>query len=253
MTRDGDLFEIATQIVTNLSTADRRGSGAVITTPILAYGHTFVPVHINTHQDGTMISDAGFARREANMIGGDNFFAAQARKAAAYYGVDSDSDLFFTIARDASIDHLTSAVAAVANASKAAIEGVMQKVAETSVDEGREVVIASILRAFPRHQVLMGSKARLTGAREQWDFDAVVQSSRRSLAIEIVSPFSSSVTSSFAKFSDLADLQDRPVGGVGVLLDKDKTPRLKLISKVADILPFDAVTDQKWRELAHAA
>lgn len=252
MSERANMHEIANLVAAGLATASPRGEGAVIATPILAYGHTFVPVHINAHRDGTLVSDGGFAKREATLLGGDNLFSAQARKAAIHYGVQCDGDIFFALEPDAEIDALTTAVAAVANASKSAIEGIMQRMAETHVDANRELVLRSITASFHHTQVLTGAKARLHGAREQWDFDVVVQAPSRTLAVDIIAPHSGSVTSAFAKFSDVKDRANAPKG-VGVLLDKEKTPRLRLITDVASLVPLEAVSERQWHQLARAA
>ncbi|KFC74520.1 hypothetical protein FG93_01106 [Bosea sp. LC85] len=252
MTQTTNLHEIANLVAASLAKASPRGESAVIATPVLAYGHTFVPVHISPHRNGTLVSDGGFAKREAALLGGDNLFSAQARRAAAHYGVQCDGDIFFALEREAEIDALTSAVASVANASKSTIEGVMHRMVETHVDANRDLVLRSIIASFHHTQVLTGSKAKLHGAREQWDFDVVVQTPQRTLAVDIISPHSGSVTSAFAKFSDIRDRANAP-RGVGVLLDKEKTPRLKLITDVASLVPLEAVSEQQWRHLARAA
>lgn len=252
MTVDINLHEMAALVAASLAQASPRGDSAVITTPLLAYGHTFVPVHISPHRNGTLVSDGGFAKREAALLGGDNLFSAQARRAAAYYGVECDGDIFFALERDAEIGALTSAVSSVANASKSAIEGIMQRMAETHVDANRDLILRSISSSFHHTQVLTGSKAKLHGAREQWEFDVVVQAPACTLAIDIISPHSGSVTSAFAKFSDVRDRANAPKG-VGVLLDKEKTPRLRLITDVASLVPLEAVSERQWHQLVKAA
>lgn len=251
MTADMNLHEMAGLVAASLAQAAPRGDSAVITTPLLAFGHTFVPVHISPHREGTLISDGGFAKREAALLGGENLFGAQARRAAAYYGVECDGNIVFALEPGADIDALTTAVASVANASKSAIEGIIQRMSEAHVDTNRELILRSVAASFHHSQVLTGSRAKLHGAREQWEFDVVVQASR-TLAIDIISPHSGSVTSAFAKFSDVRDRANAPKG-VGVLLDKDKTPRLRLITDVASLVPLEAVSETQWKQLATAA
>jgi hypothetical protein len=254
MTQNADIMQIAVTVAESLATAKRRGESAVISTPILAYGHTFVPVHINPHENGALVSDGGFAKREASLLGGDNVFGPQARRAAAHYGASFDGDIFYSVENASEIAALVSAVASVANASKAAIEGVMQRMAETHIDDNREVVFRTLRESFPHWQLMTGAKAKLSGAREQWEFDAIVQSPGNALAIDIVSPHAGSVTSSFAKFFDIRHLEtDRRPIGVGVLLDKEKTPRLSLIADVASLMPIESVNERSWHRLAKAA
>jgi hypothetical protein len=257
MTSITQISSIAEQVVKNLSRAHSTGELTIITTPILAYGHTFVSVRLTTHGNSVMISDGGFARREVEMLGGETYFAANAYRIAQRYGIQCDGDLFFSIEGHDAIDEITSAVAAVANASKDTIETIAERMADREVAGTREKLFTTLRRSFGNQNVLTGTHARLPGASGEWEFDAVVNLPMRRLAVVLVTPYANSVTTAFSKFSDIKSLRtaDRAPDrrAFGVLTDRDKTPRLSLISNVATLVPFEQSTPETWQGFAKAA
>ena len=248
-----DMGVIAEAVVKNLSQSTTRGDMSIITTPILAYGHTFVPVHLAPDGNGVLVSDGGFARREVSMMGGDAYFGSNAHRVAARYGIGCDGDLFFSVEGHDEIDAVTAAVAAVANAAKDTIETVAERIADRAIDGARDQVLTTLRATFGKGRVVTGSKARLIGAQEEWDFDAVVQGVDAALAVLIVSPYSNSVTTAFSKFSDIKNSADVNKKNFGVLTDTKSTPRLRLIHNVATLVPIERSTKEFWRATAVSA
>lgn len=224
-----------------------------ITTPVLAYGHTFVSVRMVSHGNSVMVSDGGFARREVELIGGDAYFANNAHRVAQRYGINCDGDLFFSIEGHDAIDEITTAVAAVANAAKDTIETIAERLADREVAGVREQLFATLRQSFGRQPVMTGSRAKLSGASGDWDFDAVVDLPSRRMGVIVVTPFHNSVTTAFSKFSDVRMLDAPERRTFGVLTDQKGTPRLKLISNVATLIPVETSTPATWRGYAEAA
>lgn len=248
-----DMGAIAAAVVRNLSQSTTRGDLSIITTPVLAYGHTFVPVHLAPNGNGILVSDGGFARREVSMMGGDTYLSANAHRVASRYGIGFDGDLFFAIEGHDEVDSVTAAVAAVANAAKDTIETVAERIADRNTDGAREHLFGVLRSTFGRGRVVTGQRARVRGAQEEWDFDAVVQTPRQQFAVLIVSPFTNSVTTAFSKFSDIKDGDSSRNRSFGILMDQDNTPRLKLITNVATLVPVQNSTTEFWGATANAA
>ena len=248
-----DMSAIAVAVVQNLSQSTTRGDLSIITTPVLAYGHTFVPVHLASNGNGILVSDGGFTRREVSMMGGDTYLSANAHRVASRYGIGFDGDLFFAIEGHDEVESVTAAVAAVANAAKDTIETVAERLADRTTDGAREHLFSILRSTFGKGQVVTGHRARVRGAQEEWDFDAVVQMPRQQFAVLIVSPFTNSVTTAFSKFSDIKDGNGSQNRSFGILTDQDNTPRLKLITNVATLVPVQSSTTEFWGATASAA
>lgn len=248
-----DMEAIAAAVVQGLARATTRGDLSIITTPVLAYGHTFVTVHLTFTGNGLLVSDGGFVKREVSMMGGDPYLAANAKRVAARYGIRFDGDLFFSIEGHDEVSAVAAAVAAVANAAKDTIETVAERLADRSDDGARDHLVGILRSAFGRNRVTTGHRARLAGAQEEWEFDAVVQASQSQLAVLIVSPHTNSVTTAFSKFSDIRRNSEAKNRGYAVLTDLDHTPRLRLISDVATLLPIQRSTTEYWGRTAQAA
>jgi hypothetical protein len=253
MTSVTQISTIADQVILNLARASSNGEFATIVTPILAYGHTFVPVKLSPNENGILVSDGGFARREVSMMGGDSYFSANANRIAYRYGIKCDGDLFFTIEGHDAIDAITAAVAAIANAAKETIETIAERLADKEIDGRRELLFTTLRKAFGKEKVTTGAKAQLRGALEEWEFDAVVRTPGSELAVIVVAPYANSVTTAFSKFSDLKSLNATTKKGFGVLTDSNNTPRLKLISNVATLIPFEKSTLETWHRYTEAA
>ncbi len=248
-----DMGAIAAEVVQNLTQSTTRGDVSIITTPILAYGHTFVPVHLAPNGNGLLVSDGGFARREVSMMGGDLYLPTNAHRVASRYGIGFDGDLFFAIEGHDEVESVTAAVAAIANAAKDTIEIIAERLADKSNDGTRDHLLGILRNTFGRNKVATGHRARLAGAQEEWEFDAVVQASQSQLAVLIVSPHTNSVTTAFSKFSDIKGNNEAHNRGFAVLTDQDNTPRLRLISNVATLIPVQSSTPEFWGKTARAA
>src|SRR5690349_10026292 len=66
-----------------------------LSTPLLYPGGSMVGVEISRLRDGFLVSDAGSARREAGLLGGERTFVRIAGDIAARYGVRFDHNMIF--------------------------------------------------------------------------------------------------------------------------------------------------------------
>src|SRR6266446_10529526 len=114
------ITEIAWEVAQALVKVSTRDQVARLSMPLLYPGGSMVGVEISRLRDEFLVSDAGGARREAGLIGGERSFVHLAPAIATRFGVRFDHNMFFDI--NVGRDELVIAVSAVANASKAGVE-----------------------------------------------------------------------------------------------------------------------------------
>src|SRR5260370_30063112 len=88
--------------------------------PLLYPGGAMVGVELSRLRSGFLVSDAGSARREAGLLGGERAFHRIAQDVAKRFGIRFDHNMMFDV--DVEETQLVAAVMAVANAAKTAVE-----------------------------------------------------------------------------------------------------------------------------------
>jgi len=114
------IAQIADEVARALIQITPGQDAARLSLPLLYPGGSMVGVEISKLRDGFLVTDAGGARREAGLMGGEKTFVRLAGDIAERFGVRFDRNMIFEM--DVSVDDLVVVVAAVANAAKTAVE-----------------------------------------------------------------------------------------------------------------------------------
>ena len=125
------LSEIAGAIAQALVRVSTSNEVARISLPLMYPGGGMVGVEISRLRDDFLVSDAGGARREAGLLGGEKSFYRIASEVAQKFSVRFDSNMFFDL--NVAEHELISAVVAVANAAKTAVENTAMHLALSSM------------------------------------------------------------------------------------------------------------------------
>jgi hypothetical protein len=163
--------EVATQVARTLVRVTSQGASARLSLPLMYPGGSMVGVEISRLRDGFLVSDVGGARREASLLGGERTFLRIAREIAQRFAVRFDKNMFFDM--DVEERELVTAVIAVANAAKTAVENTAIHLASVEHADFRA-------HLWDRLQRLYGPKALdrkpspFKGASEEWEFDAII-------------------------------------------------------------------------------
>jgi hypothetical protein len=237
--------QIANEIARALVRVSTRDQAVRISLPLLYPGGSMVGVELSRLRSGFLVSDAGGARREAGLIGGERAFQRIAQDVANRFGIRFDHNMIFDL--DVEDVDLLPAVIAVANAAKTAVENTALHLATTEHADHRAYL-------WDRLQRIYGAKfsrepVAYKGASESWDFDAAVKVNDHLGLFQIVTPNANSVNSAVTKFLDVRDLGEAAPSRVSVVTNKDRTPRLLVLGRTSRILPADA-TDEQYRRAA---
>jgi hypothetical protein len=139
---------------------------------------------------------------------------------------------------------LASAVMAVANAAKTAVENTAIHLATTEHADHRAYLWDRLQGAYGAHAVLR-EPVTFKGASENWDFDAAIKARGSLVLFQVVTPNANSVNSAVTKFLDVLDLGETLAPKrVAVVTNKDRTPRLPVLGRTSRILPADAPDEQ---------
>lgn len=240
-----NIADIATEVARALVQITSRQESARLSLPLLYPGGSRVGVEISKLRDDFLVSDAGAARREAGLLGGERSFAQLAPDIAIRYGVRFDHNMFFDINVERS--DLVIAVAAIANASKAAVEATAARLATVEHADHQAMLWERLERVFTQKRVVKSFQFK--GKSELWEFDAAVQLEGRTSLFEVVTPYANSVNSAVTKFVDIRDLGERAPNRVAILTNKDRTPHFAVLASTARWIASNA-NDETYRMAA---
>jgi hypothetical protein len=240
-----NIADIATEVARALVQITSRQESARLSLPLLYPGGSRVGVEISKLRDDFLVSDAGAARREAGLLGGERSFAQMAPDIAIRYGVRFDHNMFFDINVDRS--DLVIAVAAIGNASKAAVEATAARLATVEHADHQAMLWERLERVFTQRRV--AKTFQFKGKSELWEFDAAVQLEGRTSLFEVVTPYANSVNSAVTKFVDIRDLGERAPNRVAILTNKDRTPHFAVLASTARWIAANA-NDEVYRKAA---
>jgi hypothetical protein len=239
------MTEIATEVARALVKISIRGQAARLSMPLLYPGGAMVGVEISRLRDGFLVSDAGGARREAGLLGGERSFGRIAHDVVERFGVQFDHDMIFDV--DVSEGELVLAVIAVANAAKIAVENTAIHLASVQYADARVYLWERLDKLYGSK--LVGRKHKVRGSSEEWEFDAAIQLQNHLSLFEIVAPNANAVNSAVTKFLDVKDIGDEAPHRVAVLTDLKTTPHLAVLARTARYLPANA-SDEDYRRAA---
>jgi hypothetical protein len=223
----------------------RDGQTARLSTPLLYPGGTMIGVEISRLRDGFLVSDAGGARREAGLLGGERTFVRLAGEVAERYGVRFDQNMIFDL--EVANDDLVVAVISVANAAKSAVETTAMHLAVTEHSDYRAMLWNRLERIYDPKLI---SRNRLVrGSSDEWRFDAVLTVGPRIALFELVTPHANAVSSAVTKFLDIRDLGEAAPKRIAVLTKKDETPHLPVLARTAQVVGVND-PDEVYRQAA---
>lgn len=232
----------AAEVARALVKVSAREEAVRLSLPLLYPGGSMVGVELARLRDGFLVSDAGAARREAGLLGGERAFNRIAQEVAKRFGVRYDHNMIFDL--DVAEPHLVAAVMAVANAAKTAVENTAIHLASAEHADYRAYLWDRLQDAYGV-RAIKREPIQFKGSSEQWDFDAGIQIGGKLVLFEVVTPNANSVNSAVTKFLDVMDLGERSAPNrVSVLTNRDKTPRLLVLGRTSRILPADASAEQ---------
>jgi hypothetical protein len=226
---------IAEEVARALVRISLRDQTARLSTPLLYPGGNMIGVEISRLRDDFLVTDAGSARREAGLLGGERTFSRVAPEIAERFGVRFDHNMIFDT--EVTKEDLLVAVISVANAAKTAVETTALNLATTEHADYRASLWSRLEKIYEPSAV---KRERIvSGSSGDWKFDAVVQLRDHLSLFEIVAPHPNAVTSAVTKFLDIRDLGERAPHRVAVLTQKAKTPYLPVLGRTAQIVGVD--------------
>lgn len=245
VTLETNIGKIADEVARALVRITAREESARLSLPLLYPGGSMVGVEISRLRDGFLVSDAGAARREAGLLGGERSFAQLAPAIANRFGVRFDHNMFFDV--NVARDELVVAVSAIANASKAGVEETALRLAAVEHADYQAMLWDKLETVFTRRVV--ARRLAFRGKHENWEFDAAVKIHERTSLFEIVTPYANSVNSAVTKFVDIKNLGDDAPNRVAILTNKDRTPHFSVLASTARWVQVDA-SDDDYRRAA---
>jgi hypothetical protein len=216
-----------------------------LSTPLLYPGGAMVGVEISRLRDGFLVRDAGSARREAGMLGGERTFTRIAHDIAGRYGVRFDQNMIFDL--EVTEDELAVAVISVANAAKTAVETTALHLATTEHSDYRAFLWSRLERIYQPKVVFRNRPVR--GSSDEWKFDAVVEVGSHLSLFELVAPHPNAVSSAVTKFLDVRDLGEAAPHRIAVLTHREETPHLPVLARTARVVSMGD-PDETFRQAA---
>jgi hypothetical protein len=178
------ITEIAEQVARALVKVSTRDQSARLSMPLLYPGGAMVGVEICRLRDGFLVTDAGGAKREAGLLGGERSFSRIAHEAVDRFEVQFDRNMIFDV--DVSEEELVLAVIAVANAAKTSVENTAIHLASVQHADARAYLWERLEKLYEPE--LVGRKVKIKGSSEQWEFDAAIRVQNHLSLFEIVGP-----------------------------------------------------------------
>lgn len=239
--------DTANEVARALVRVSAREEAVRLSLPLLYPGGSMVGVELSRLRGRFLVSDAGGARREAGLLGGERAFQRIASDIAKRFGIRFDHNMMFDLDVEDSL--LVPAVMAVANAARTAVENTAIHLASTEHADYRAYLWDRLQgvygRAFVREPVSFKG-----ASSESYDFDAAIKVQGSFTLFQVVTPNANSVNSAVTKFLDIRDLGEVVAPNrVSVVTNKDHTPRLLVLGRTSRILPFDA-SDEQYRRAA---
>jgi hypothetical protein len=207
--------------------------------PLLYPGGAMVNVEISILRDGFLVTDAGGARREAEMMGGEKTFMRIAGDIADRYGVRFDHHMIFDL--EVLQPEVIAAVISVANAAKSAVETTAMHLASTEHADYRAYLWSRLERLHEPSRVFRNRSVR--GSSDEWRFDAVVQVHHQLTLFEIIAPHPNAVSSAVTKFLDIRDLGEAAPRRFAVVTDLKETPHLSVLARTARVVSISDPDD----------
>jgi hypothetical protein len=230
------IAQIADEVARALIRITPGQDAARLSLPLLYPGGSMVGVEISRLREGFLVTDAGGARREAGLMGGEKTFVRLAGDVAERFGVRFDRNMIFEM--EVGVEELVVVVASVANAAKTAVENTAMILATTEHADARAVLWEKLDRVYGQKKIQQ--KAKIRGKSDTWEFDAAVQANDHVALFEVIGPNANAVNSAVTKFLDVQDIGSEAPTRIAVLTRKNQTPHLPVLGRTATLLAIDA-------------
>lgn len=224
------------------------GADARIVTPVMFPAGGAVVVRIGGGPTSFLVTDDGGAAREADDMGAGDLFARLAPGIATRAGVRFNRHELFEI--DAPLGRLPGFVRIVADASRAAAEATALALAErlSRIDRTRVYDVAREVFGAGR----VTRRPAISGASNtSWKFDAGIDIGGGRLALlRSVSPAAGSVFAGYARFDDVARLEEgHRLAAVVSSISSFETTQVVMLRRTAEVIEFNSAAD-RIREIA---
>lgn len=195
--------EVVMSASNDLVRAQEIGESIYINLPLLYPDGSFVTVRLDRIAGGALVSDAGFAYREAEDVGSARSFRRTANKFAEDYGVFVGDKLIST---KSSLDEIERAICDVATVSWRVATTISDKAFEEDDAELSDELALRLKSVFGADKVVEGE--RIAGqSTTEWPVSAVVTLDGHRTVFQAVSQHPNSVYRASTAFRDLAAAQ----------------------------------------------
>ena len=241
------LARIGDEVAKSMAHALQTPGGMFIVTPLCYPSGTSVLVRIEGSKHKYFVSDTGMGHQESMMLNASNSYSSIARNIATNTGVSFDSRSFFVAEADE--DDLVHVVGAVANFSQRAVIETAIKHEAQKLDRDRAALLMRLSDAFRGQQI--EKDVEVIGASNiEWEVTARVSNSRSVTLFDYAKPHKNSVTSTVAKFHDIARLQEAPRRVVTINNSPQMEPFKGLLSQSASVIDLAEVPNEVLLRLA---
>lgn len=193
------------------------GEAVFVDLPLFHPSGAAATVKIQPHGGSLLVSDGGFAYREAEMIGAERMFRRVAEEQAAEIGGNATNRALSIIATEST---LAGAIADIANASARISSQIAKKAGARGEAEIIDFLYKRLVSVFGGLHVK--AQVPLLGpSTKEWLADAVVNFEDRRAVFQAVTRHHASVYSTSAMFHDIALRDDAPIT-IAVVRDKQE-------------------------------
>ena len=239
--------DLADRISADLVRVRHTGLSSYINLPLLHPSGSHVTVKLDPAPGGVRVSDAGFAYREIERLGGERSFSRAARGFAHELQVEAGSRTLFVVVPP---DQVSAAVMDVGLASWRTAEKVCTKLLSDNEEEVADILRQRLDAVFGADRVR--SAQEISGSSTwKWKVSAVVDAGDSLAIFQAISPAGQSINKASTAFFDFAGL-DAPPKLIGVVSAKQQFgPRLGIITRIgAQILEAGEPDDAYKRKAA---
>jgi hypothetical protein len=242
------LSGLGESIARGLATSNITAGRCFITTPLTYPSGTAVIVRIDGAPNRVFVSDEGMGYEEALTFNAPTEYAAAARTLVEGRGIDFDGRAFYV--PDASLAELVGAVGAIANCSQRAVIETTLRHEARRIDTDRVMLLERLESAFGRTHVEKDVIVR-GASNVEWDVTARIAGRDNVVSIfDYARPHRNSVTSTVAKFHDIARLDAPPRRIVTVRDYAEMGKFIGLLNQAAEVIELVKTPDEVLRKLA---
>jgi hypothetical protein len=240
------LAAIAEEVARGLATSVSTPGGCFVQTPMQYPSGSAVVARIDGTGNRFFVSDNGMGYEEAIMLDAARSYAFLARALIRGTGVSFDSRSFFVA--EATNNDLVGVVVAVANFSQRAVIETTMRHEARKLDTDRALLLSRLQSAFGRH---VEKDIVIKGASTvEWEVTARVVAAENVVSIfDYARPHKNSVSSTVAKFHDIARLEAPPNRIVTVHDFEGMGNFVGLLSQAARVVELARTADDELRRL----